>query len=165
MQRLFLVILLTVGISLVAGPVAAEIYKYIDVDGNTHFTDTPPLGFAAEQMNIQPNVVAGGVPSKPMAVGELSSAEIRKKKLLEAKKTLKVELFVTSWCGYCKKAEAYLRKKEIPYTAYDIEKDLQAARRKDSLTSRQGVPFALIGNQKLTGFSEMSYDRALQKAR
>ena len=84
--------------------------------------------------------------------------------MLESNKPPKVELFVTSWCGYCKKAKSYLNKKGISYIAYDIEKDLQAARRKDSLTSRKGVPFALIGDQKITGFSEAAYDRALQEA-
>ena len=43
--------------------------------------------------------------------------------LTAATKYPKVELFVTSWCGYCKKAEAYLRK------AYMITK--RRMRRKD----------------------------------
>ncbi len=165
MQRLIIVMLVCVGIALMAGSVSAEIYKYVDAEGRMHFTDTPPAGANAKQLNIQPNIIEGGIKPKSSANGEPSAAEIRKKNLLETTKQPKVELFVTSWCGYCKKAEAYLRKKGIKYTAYDIEKNPQAARRKASLTSRKGVPFALIGAQKLTGFSEMAYEQALQKAR
>ena len=162
MQRLFLVMLICVWICLVSGTVAAEIYKYVDAEGTVHFTDAPPAGVVAEQMNIQPNVIDSAGEEKPRVK---SSASLPRTNLSSVNKQPKVELFVTSWCGYCKKAEAYLRKKGIAFTAYDIEKDLRAARRKDSLTSRKGVPFALIGDQKVTGFSEMAYERALQKAR
>lgn len=165
MQRLLLVLLVLVGVCLVSGTAAAEIFKYVDADGKVYFTDSPPAGADAKPIDIQPNVYEGGAKTTPPKEGVLPAAEIRKKSLLETKKQPKVELFVTSWCGYCKKAEAYLRKKGIQFTTYDIEKDLRAARRKDSLTSRKGVPFALIGDQKLTGFSEMAYERALQKTR
>ncbi|HOP41733.1 MAG TPA: glutaredoxin family protein, partial [Geobacteraceae bacterium] len=39
----------------------------------------------------------------------------------------KIEIFVTSWCGYCKMMERFLTRKGVPYTAYDIEKDDNAA--------------------------------------
>lgn len=165
MKSIILVLLVCVGIAMMAGSAPADIYKYVDAEGKINFTDTPPAGTNAEQLDIQPNNYEGGIKPKSTEKGELSAAEIRKKSLLETRKQPKVELFVTSWCGYCKKAEAFLRKKGLKFTAYDIEKNLQAARRKDSLTSRKGVPFALIGDQKLTGFSEMAYERALLKAR
>jgi glutaredoxin len=138
---------------------SAEIYKYVDADGKIHFTDTQPAGEASEQVDLLPINSAGGGKLKSTA----KSSSATETRVASANKYPKVELFVTSWCGYCKKAEAYLRKRGIPFTVYDIEKDLQAARRKNSLASRKGVPFALIGDQKLIGFSEVYYDRALQQ--
>ena len=161
-QKLFLIIFISLGICLVSGTVAAEIYKYVDADGKVYFTDAPPTGVAAEKMNVQPNTFAGGGQTAPRVK---SSASATRTSLATAKQQPKVELFVTSWCGYCKQAEAYLRKKGIAFTVYDIEKDLRAAHRKNSLTARKGVPFALIGDQKVTGFSVAAYERALQKAR
>jgi glutaredoxin len=139
---------------------SAEIYKSVDAKGKVRFTDVQPTDVASEQVDLLPiNSIGGGKLKSPAKSSVAAEAS-----LASANKYPKVELFVTGWCGYCKKAEAYLRKRGIPFTVYDIEKDLQAARRKNSLASRKGVPFALIGDQKLIGFSEAYYDRALQKA-
>ncbi len=73
-----------------------------------------------------------------------------------------VELYVTSWCPYCKKAEAYLDQQGIEYSMYDIEKDAEAAKRKDQLTGRSGVPFAMINGAKITGWSKQAYAAALK---
>jgi glutaredoxin len=154
-KKILFLLLISAGLSLSTGAVSAEIYKYVDADGKIHFTDDPPTESGAEKMRLHPtNTIESGAASL-LHPAQSSPADID---------APKVELFVTSWCGYCKKAEAYLRKKGVAFTSYDIEKDLQAAKRKDSLTSKRGVPFALIGAQKLTGFSEASYAQALQAA-
>jgi glutaredoxin len=77
----------------------------------------------------------------------------------------KVELYVTSWCPYCKQAKQYFRSRDIPFTAYDIEKDGRAARRKAELDTRGGVPFAVINGQKIYGFSPEAYEKALERGR
>jgi glutaredoxin-like YruB-family protein len=76
-----------------------------------------------------------------------------------------VELYVTSWCPYCKQAKQYFRSRGIPFTAYDIEKDATAARRKGELDTRGGVPFAVINGQKIRGFSPEAYEKALERGR
>ena len=48
-----------------------------------------------------------------------------------------------------------------PTAPYDIEKDKQAARRKNRLTGESGVPFAMINGQPVHGFSPGAYERAL----
>jgi glutaredoxin len=74
-----------------------------------------------------------------------------------------VELYVTSWCPYCVKAENFFRAQGIPFTVYDVERDSAAARRKDELDTRRGVPFAIINGQKIHGYSESAYREALAK--
>jgi glutaredoxin len=74
-----------------------------------------------------------------------------------------VELYVTSWCPYCKQAEEFFRSQGIPFTSYDIEKDSAAARRKEELDSRGGVPLAIINGQKIHGYSAEAYREALKK--
>jgi len=68
-----------------------------------------------------------------------------------------VELYVTDWCGYCKKAEAFLKSHNIPYTRYNVEQDPAAARRKVSLGGGSGVPFAMIDGRPVSGFKESTY--------
>ncbi|MEZ4599547.1 MAG: glutaredoxin family protein [Syntrophotaleaceae bacterium] len=73
-----------------------------------------------------------------------------------------VELYVTSWCSYCKKAIQFFESRGIPHAVYDIEKDTSAARRKEELDPWPGIPFAVINGQKIHGFSEQAYLQALE---
>lgn len=73
----------------------------------------------------------------------------------------RVELYVTDWCPWCKKAEAFFRKRGIEVTIYDVESDRQAAQRKAQLDSQRGVPFAVIDGTPIHGFSESLYRQAL----
>ena len=81
--------------------------------------------------------------------------------LLAAQDAPKVELYITTWCPYCQKAMKFFESRGISFTAYDIEKDQDAARRKNQLDSRRGVPFALINGIPIHGYSEQAYLRAL----
>ena len=72
-----------------------------------------------------------------------------------------VELYTTSWCPYCRKAEAFFDKSGISYISYDIERDKAAAKRKQQLDSRKGVPLAVINDQTIYGYSERLYRTAL----
>lgn len=74
----------------------------------------------------------------------------------------KVELYITSWCPYCKKAEAFFTAKGIPFTAYDIGKDAQALARFQQYHV-QGVPLVIIGETTIAGYSIEEYERALNK--
>jgi len=71
-----------------------------------------------------------------------------------------VELYVTSWCPYCKKAAAYFRDKGIAFTTYDIEKDASALLRFQQY-GVQGVPLVIINGTPIAGYSIDEYDRAL----
>ena len=54
-----------------------------------------------------------------------------------------------------------MKANNIPYVAYDVEKDKEAAVRKKELSGRSGVPFAVINGKKIYGYSEDAYARAL----
>ena len=73
-----------------------------------------------------------------------------------------VELYSTSWCGYCQKARVLFRQKGIRFVEYDIEKDREAANRKRQLDSKNGVPFAVINGHGIHGYSETLYIQALE---
>jgi len=75
-----------------------------------------------------------------------------------------VEIYVTEWCGYCKKAQKYMKEKGIPYVAYDIEKDSAAMQRHRELGGR-GVPLIVIGSKKMSGFSQESFEYFLNNSR
>lgn len=72
-----------------------------------------------------------------------------------------VEIFLTSWCPYCKKAVVFFQDRNIPTRIFNIEKDPVAARRKNELDPRKGVPLVVIDNQVIYGFSPKAYNTAL----
>ncbi|NND82917.1 MAG: glutaredoxin family protein [Gammaproteobacteria bacterium] len=67
-------------------------------------------------------------------------------------------LFATSWCGYCKKAREYMRRNGIAYVEYDIEKD-GAARAEYLRYKGRGVPFLVMGDETLRGYTLKRYNR------
>jgi len=158
-MRLILYIVVISMLVLPASRAAAEIYKWVDKDGSVHFTDSPPPASAkAEVVTPEPNRLEGyGKASAEKAGNTQAMTDVRPADLPI------VELFVTSWCGYCKKAEAYFQARDIPYVKYDIEKDQAAARRKSSLTQSRGVPFVMIGEVGIPGYSEAAFDKALRQ--
>jgi glutaredoxin len=72
-----------------------------------------------------------------------------------------VDLYVTDWCGYCRKAEAFLKSHNIPYTRYNVEEDSAANERKFKLGGGRGVPFAMIDGHPVQGFSQPAYEALL----
>ena len=63
----------------------------------------------------------------------------------------KVEIFVTSWCPYCKKLEAFLKQSQIDYTRYDVEADAKAAEEFERLGG-SGVPMVRVGKIVINGY-------------
>ncbi len=63
----------------------------------------------------------------------------------------KVEIFVTGWCGYCKKLEAFLKKNHIEYTRYNVEEDAAGAEI-FRMIGGEGVPVVRIGKEVIHGY-------------
>ncbi len=143
-----------------AAAAAAGIYKGTDENGVVHFQDTSPAqGTEAQTVDPAPAFTDHA----PEGAHQPSSTPRRKTpERLSRPAAAKVELYTTSWCPYCKKAVDFFRSRGIPFREYDIEKDPAAARRKQQLDSRSGVPLAVINGKKILGFSPAGYDRALK---
>ncbi|MBX2848564.1 MAG: DUF4124 domain-containing protein [Acidiferrobacterales bacterium] len=135
MKEAFLLVLLILPIC-----VHAEIYKWIDDDGNVHFGDSLPADANPEKLDLKVNSYSGT--SFGTAVSNSS----------------KVEMYSTSWCGYCKKAKQYFAANDIDYIEYDIEDSLAAKLSYEKLGGR-GVPVILYNGQRMNGFSEAGFER------
>ena len=142
---------------LVTGVALAKMYKWVDENGVVHFSDHPPenTGSVGEVKQIPTYDAAGDLKSRPD-----DGSQTGKKS--EQRQTPAVELYTTSWCPYCKKAVNFFQSRGIPFTEYNIEKDKSAVRRKRQLDPRGGVPFAVVNGQRIRGFSETAYLRALE---
>lgn len=129
--------LLCVCVLFAVGPLcsAQQIYKSVMPDGSVVFSYDPPSGSKSVQA-VTPEVTklgAGGV-------------------------TDSVTLYSATWCGYCKKAKAYLDIHGIPYTDVDIDSP-GAMAELVKLEGGKSVPFLVRGKQHYKGFSKAGYDR------
>ncbi|HSX24723.1 MAG TPA: glutaredoxin family protein [Candidatus Andersenbacteria bacterium] len=77
---------------------------------------------------------------------------------------MKVTIYTTKTCGYCKATKEFFAKHNIPYTEIDVSTDQAQARAMIERSGQMGVPVIIIGekpNEQLI----IGYDRdALAKA-
>ena len=78
-------------------------------------------------------------------------------------KAQRVRLLTTTWCGYCKKAAAFLRSRGTPFEELDVEKSSQGKREYDALGGR-GVPIILVGEQRMDGYDQTTLTSMLANA-
>ena len=77
-----------------------------------------------------------------------------------------VVIYTTTWCGYCKKAKAYLKKKGVDFVEKDVEKDQEAAEELAQKAAAanvrpQGVPVIDVRGKLILGFDEAAIAAAL----
>ncbi len=76
---------------------------------------------------------------------------------------LKVLLFSTSTCSWCRRAKRYFRERRIPFKEINIERDLDAARDIVRKTGQTGVPVIKIGGAWIVGFDKGRIEKELAR--
>lgn len=130
----------------VCGFTHAQIYKWVDAEGRTHYSDKKPQNTAVEDVKVEVNTYT--------SVSYAPLSESHGDTLI---------MYTTSWCGYCKKARRYFKRNGIPFNEFDIERDRGAKRDYEALGGR-GVPVILLGKERMNGFSEDGFKRFYQRA-
>ena len=129
----------------------SEIYKWVDADGKTHFSSSPPPHGDAE--TVEPRAI-NTYSSPDRSEEPLSEMDTPNKKKVKKKK---VVMYSAVWCSTCQTAKNYFRRKGIPFKEYDIE--TSAKGRKDYKKLKgTGVPIILVGKQRMDGFSASSFE-------
>jgi glutaredoxin len=83
----------------------------------------------------------------------------------EEEATPVVTVYVTSWCPYCRKLTAHLKRREVAFREVDVERD---AAGRDELARKapyaMGVPVIDVAGEILMGFDVASTDGLLRDA-
>ena len=142
---------LSLVIALMLSSVAAhsEIYKWVDEQGNAHFTDTPPENQQVEQIELKINTY--------------TSVEVTPLVERLGKKG-KVVMYTATWCGICKKAKSYFVANRIPHVTYDVEHSSIGKRDFKSLGGKS-VPVIILGKNRMNGFTVARFEQAYKKQR
>jgi glutaredoxin len=169
MKKILTAILTLIAIHLWVNQPIADMYKWVDQNGVTHYSDTPPASKQTVETIETPKFTPTNSikdPKKPREDPKVNSKSVPKKTALSRKKEInqysdKVVIFTKSWCPHCKKAIAFLRSHGIQFEQYDVEQDPKAAEKMSVLDGPGGVPYAIIKGQPVYGFSEAIYKKAL----
>ncbi len=140
--------------------IAQDLYKSIGPDGRVIYSDKPPAGARVEKTLKFENLPSSALPASASSYVE----QLRKLKASSPAIAASgaVVLYSAAWCGYCKKAKAYLAEKGISYQEVDIDTDEGVAAFAQA-GGGKGVPLLLAGGQRVQGFSPEAYDALFAK--
>jgi glutaredoxin len=145
-------VLLGLGVAMVPGQAAfSQLYKWTDDQGRTHYSDKSPDRGSAKKLELKINSISGPAIVSKMAK---NAAAVDKRP---------VRMLSTTWCGYCKRARAYLSGKGIAFEDLDVEKS-GAGRQEYTALRGRGVPIILVGDQRMDGYDPSVLDRMLRAA-
>lgn len=132
------------------GSAHAELYRSVDNQGKVHYSDSPlPDSDEVEQLKL-------GAPPTPDTSLPYETQR--------AQKMFPVTLYIAPGCGSpCDEAQSFLRKRGIPYTEQNLD-TLEKAEAYKKETGSLQVPVITIGNTRLTGFLESSWNKELDFA-
>jgi glutaredoxin len=143
---------LIVALMLAIGPAAAgKLYKWVDKDGNLHYTDQPPPPEAksAEQKKFGDNAS-----DAPVSYAAQQAAKI-----------FPVTLYSANQCGdACSKASALLSQRGVPFTEKDARDPAAGEELKGLTGGKLEVPVMKLGAQVLRGYEEGAWNAALDAA-
>jgi len=134
--------------TLILAPALAGVYKWTDESGRIHYSDQPPPSRKAEQVRIRINSYTG-----PAVVSKAGTAAAPGE----------VVIYTTEWCGYCKKAKAFLDARGVRYREVDVEASPEARQEFARLGGR-GVPVILVGEQRMDGYDQGRLETMLEAA-
>lgn len=165
MARTVALMLIAVAMLFPAYGATADMYKWVDENGIVHFSDSPPASVQEVKTIQTPDYPSPSQDTAPAKSQVPNTPALGGKTWKEAapqrSSPKRVEIFTTSWCGYCKQAIAFLRAHRIEFTQYDIEKDPAAAAMMAAFGGTGGVPFAIINGKVVRGFSSETYKKVL----
>jgi glutaredoxin len=131
--------------------IAQTVYKSVGPDGVTVYSDHPPANG-----KIEKTFTFAELPSSPVPPDPLKAETTRASPSAGPRPDADVVLYAASWCGYCKRAKAYLAKRQIPYREIDIESSQGKAW--FAQLGGSGVPLLLSHGRSMRGFSAEGYD-------
>lgn len=136
--------------TLVAAHAQQPLYRSVGPDGRVTFSDRAPVEGRAESRTMPASASETAATTLPAALREAASRH-------------PVTLYTSSDCAPCASAKDLLAARGVPFAERTVTSSDEIAALK-TLSGAQSVPFATVGSQKLTGFSESEWRKYLDAA-
>ncbi|OUS14317.1 hypothetical protein A9Q89_00220 [Gammaproteobacteria bacterium 53_120_T64] len=134
----------------------AQVYKWIDSQGQVHFSDKAPASGVAEK--IGDKLIINSYPGSDVTEAAFLEQRHRERLKKEGMRRPSVVIYSTVWCGVCRRAKQYFKANNIAFREYDVETSSKG--KKDFARMKgQGVPIILIGKARMNGFDAARFKR------
>lgn len=134
---------------LCAASASAQMYKWVDASGKTHFTTTPPPP-TAKTVNVRK--ASEDAPAVPLPYA-----------LSQAVRNAPVVLFTAESCSGCDMGRDYLKRRGIPFTEKTVRTGNDEAKLKEAGSNGQ-LPLLVVGKNKSIGFESGQWEGTLNQA-
>jgi len=74
---------------------------------------------------------------------------------------MKVTVYSTQTCPWCKKVKAFLTENKVKFSEKDVGSDTKAAQDMIKKSGQQGVPVTIIDGNIVVGFDEVKFKKLL----
>ena len=147
----------------------ADVIRYVDDSGQTNYVSDPdkvPDKYKGQLSNQKPLPEITKLPAREFdqQLKSAQDADLPRPEVAPRgapSRSGKVEVFVTDWCPYCRKLEAFLKQNKVSYTRYNIDSSKKGAQLHKQLGGG-GVPVTKIGSQVFHGFDQAGISSALK---
>ena len=140
-------------LALSCGAVSAQMYRWVDKDGKTHYTQDPPPADAKSVEKKPLGLGGGAMPYRDLPYASQAAA-----------RNYPVVLYTTPDCGApCEQARALLVRRVVPFREVSVERPQDFDRLK-AATGGTKVPYIVVGSEKQIGFNEEMYGALLDTA-
>ena len=134
---------------LCAGAASAQVYKWVDEKGVTHYSDMPPAPTSKARVEIKSFSGGGNAELPP--------------ELADAVASHPVTLYTTLPCDACNEARAMLMERGIPFSEKTVNTQADQAVLKKAGSAGQ-LPLLLVGRGKQIGYDQATWDALLTDA-
>lgn len=144
---------LAAGIALLlcAGGASAQMYKWVDAKGVTHFGDRPPPASKTKPREVKARADADDNSAPlPYAVAE-------------AARNSPVTLYTMTGCDSCDQGRQLLRQRGVPFVEKTVSSNEDLAKLKE-VNNDASLPLLVVGQRKVVGFQAAGWGEALNDA-
>jgi glutaredoxin len=153
-----------------ATPLSAALYTWKDENGNSIISTSPPPGSEPASVSAETGAPSARVAEEKRVIPKPRAAATPTPVTASIRQTgeqgnyagIRVILYKTDWCPYCKKARNELNALGVNPTEYDIERDRN---RYEEMLAKGGtaVPFIDVEGIYVRGYSAAAIKAALDK--
>jgi len=154
--------------NMIASSFATGIYKWVDENGQLHFSDKPVVTEQNAQEVLIEKVTLGPIntftaPPVVEWAEDDADAEPKQRRSAPIRTNKSVTIFSAPWCGYCTVAKQYMAQRGISYTDYNIEASDYARRKYVEAGGSGSIPLLVVGRHRMTGFDPGQLEAMLRR--